>query len=113
MTRRRFAKIDVHIRADGDYATLPDDSVRLAFIYTFLAQKIAGGLFVNDAQYDELVGRYAGHLPTLIDAGLVVRGDDGSLSARSYSDWQNDPAPSTERVRRWRARNAKRKTKRG
>ncbi len=110
---RRFAKIDVAIRTDADFAALPSDEARLAFIYTFLAQKSAGGLIRNRAQFDELLGRYSSWLPALLDGELVVENDDGSLSARSYDGWQQDPAPSTERVKRWRERQRKKTRKRG
>ena len=111
MSVRRFAKIDVDIRIDPDFAALPDDSARLAFIYTFLEQKRAGGAFANAKQYDAALGSYARYLPALRRAELVVSDEHGGLTARSYCDWQSDPKPSTERVRRWRERHAKKKTR--
>lgn len=103
---RAWLRIDALLSFNPKVAALSDAEFR-AWILSLCAAKLAQseGEWPSETYYSAAIGRdYAGHLPALVDAGLIDRDADGWLAMHDWAEWQPKDPTAKERAKRYRDR---------
>lgn len=88
------------------YQRLSSDSARVAYIHALLAarEEQVRGEWLDRSYVEAALGpTYAPYLDELLEVGLLVVDDDGSVRVPQWSYWNPVSASSAERVARHRA----------
>lgn len=96
---KRYVLIHSVIRTNPKFRGLPTDAARLAYIESLVAavETDPSGEWLNSTYYLAGVGPSTGaRLEELLDAGLLVRLDDGRIAIPAWKKWQSWRVPSDE-----------------